>query len=86
MSAKETITRKSLLMTMFLRDMEKLIAPDRVTVEMIQSIEWKERQKEYVKLFWPVVSQEKGKRNGTTPLPIVRAGRVRVARIPGAKE
>jgi hypothetical protein len=33
------------------------------------------------------IKPKKGKKqNGTTPLPIVRAGRVRVARIPGAKE
>jgi hypothetical protein len=34
-----------------------------------------------------IVKPKKGKKqNGTTPLPSVRAGRVRVARIPGAKE
>jgi hypothetical protein len=50
-----------------------------------------ELMKDFLKLTGAVpvkiVKPKKGKKqNGTTPLPSVRAGRVRVARIPGAKE
>ena len=57
--ATETRKHKSLLMTMFLLDFEK-VTGQRVTIDLIRSPEWKVMRDAFVKIFLPLL-QEKGK-------------------------
>lgn len=53
--ASTTVKRKSILMRMFMLDYEKITAPQRITIELIRSAEWKRMRDEYVKLWMPVL-------------------------------
>ena len=54
--------RKNVLYTLFALVMVKLIAPERITTEMIRSKEWAERRKKFYELFEDVVIEQENRK------------------------
>lgn len=54
---------KRVLYTMFSLDMAKLIAPERITVDMMRSEEWKQLRKAYYELFEPVMLEQEERKS-----------------------
>jgi hypothetical protein len=54
---KDTIRRKSLLMTMHLMDYEKVIGR-RITIELLRSPEYREHRDKFVSLFMPLLREQ----------------------------
>jgi hypothetical protein len=54
--------RKNILYTIFAFVMVKLIAPDRITTEMIRSKEWTERRKKFYELFEDMVIEQENRK------------------------
>ena len=56
--ARLTERRKSLLYTIFAFVMVKLIAPERITTEMIRSERWREKRKKFYELFEDIAIEQ----------------------------